>query len=242
MLGSLIGSKSWQWMARGKHPGLKDYFSLGASSPLLTAICDWIEKGYRGLTERVDPAGRCMAWRFWVGGHKPGAIVCGIVRDSSDSVGRPYPLMILGMGNLQGWEKSWQALPLSFEKTWVQMEAIATRLTRDLKELQGDVSHLASPQVQPLGRVSMAGAHRDDGSLNSLAGGPGDTEDTVFIPITGLTPGEEALDIRALMLQVSAAYSGIPKAVFLGGHPACPMAAIFRRPLQPHDFTRLWTP
>ncbi|MHC1742015.1 MAG: TagF domain-containing protein [Syntrophobacteraceae bacterium] len=241
MLGSLIGSNKWQWMARGKHPGLKDYFSLGATSPLLAAITDWIEKGYRGLTERVDPAGRRIAWRFWIGGHKPGAIVCGIVRDSSDSVGRPYPLMILGMGDLQGWEKAWQALPLAFDKTWTQMEAIATRLTRDLKELQGDVSCLASPQLQPVGQASLADGPRNDGTFNSADAGQGDSEGTVFFPISGLSPGEEALGIKALMHQLSTAFSGIPKAVFLGGPPASPMAAIFRRPLQPQDFTRLWT-
>lgn len=241
MLGSLIGSKRWQWTARGKHPGLKDYFSVGADSPLLTAICDWIEKGYRGLTERVDPAGRRIAWRFWVGGHKPGAIVCGIVRDSSDSVGRPYPLMILGMGDLQGWEKSWQALSLAFDKTWTQMEAIATRLTRDLKDLQADVGSLASPQLPRLGSLSPGMSPTHDASRESLDRGQADPNGTFFLPIIGLTPGEEPLAIQALMFQWASTCSDIPKAVFLGGHPALPMAAIFRRPLQPQDFTRLWT-
>jgi type VI secretion system protein VasJ len=250
MLGSLIRPNKWQWMARGKHPGLKDYFSLGAASPLLVGICDWIEEGYRGLTERVDPAGRRIAWRLWVGGHKPGAIVCGIVRDSSDSVGRPYPFIILGIGQLQGWEKAWASLPLAFDKTWTQMEAIATRLSRDLKDLQGDVSCLAPPRLEadavgavPIGSdVTRDTSPVDNDTLDLKPQRPGDSDEgSVFMAIKGLTPGEEALGVAWLMHQVTGTISDIPKAVFLGGNPVCPMAAIFRRPLQPHDFTRLWS-
>jgi type VI secretion system protein VasJ len=250
MLGSLIRSNKWQWMARGKHPGLKDYFSLGATSPLLTAICDWIEKGYRGLTERVDPSGRRIAWRFWVGGHKPGIILCGIVRDSSDSVGRPYPLMILGMGDLQGWEKAWDRLPLAFDRTWTQMESIATRLSRDLKGLQGEVDCLPSPRLQPneagirpAGNETAPDRGLQDGdTLDAGPPGQDDPDDaTCFLPMKGLNPGEEAEGVAALMHQVAGALPDIPKAVFLGGHPARPTLAIFRRPLQPQDFTRLWS-
>jgi type VI secretion system ImpM family protein len=250
MLGSLIGSNKWQWMARGKHPGLKDYFSLGATSPLLAALCDWIEKGFRGLTERVDPAGRRIAWRFWVGGHKPGVILCGVVRDSSDSVGRPYPLMILGMGEMQGWEKAWGTLPLAFEKTWTQMEAIATRLSRDHKELQTEVGCLASPRLEPVetGLAPQADEPRQGNApqvahlldlKNQVQANP--DEGTVFLPIEGSAPSEEAAGIAALMNQLTVLLPDIPKAVFLGGHPARPMVAVFRRPLQPQDFTRLWT-
>jgi|WetSurMetagenome_2_1015567.scaffolds.fasta_scaffold86132_2 type VI secretion system ImpM family protein len=250
MLGSLIGSHKWQWVARGKHPGLKDYFSLGATSPLLAAFCDWIEKGYRGLTERVDPVGRRTAWRFWVGGHKPGTILCGIVRDSSDSVGRPYPLMILGMGELQGWEKAWSTLPMAFDKTWTQMEAIATRLARDLKELQVEVSCLASPQFQPVESGSgpradearQGNAPQDADSLELRNQGLANPDEgTVFLTIEGSAPGEETTGVAALMSRLAGVLPDIPKAVFMGGHPARPMVAVFRRPLQPQDFTRLWT-
>lgn len=250
MLGSLIRSNKWQWMARGKHPGLKDYFSVGADSPLLTAICDWIERGYRGLTERVDPAGRRIAWRFWVGGHKPGTLLCGIVRDSSDSVGRPYPLMILGIGELKGWEKAWDRLPLAFEKTWTQMEAIGARMSRDLKELQGEVARIVSPRLEPPGKDF----GRSGGNASEIRRPTkGDTEDpqpqagdnsgngTFFMEIKCLLPGEEAFELVSLLEPLARSSGDVPKAVFLGGHPARPMVAIFRRPLQPHDFTRLWS-
>ncbi len=250
MLGSLIRRNKWQWMARGKHPGLKDYFSLGAESPLLAAICDWIERGYRGLTERVDPAGRRIAWRFWVGGHKPGAILCGIVRDSSDSVGRPYPLMILGIGELKGWERAWGRLPLAFEKTWTQMEAIGARMARDLKDLQSEVACIATPRLEPLeeGLARVGGdapgirRPRQDETLGPQPQISDDVNDgTVFTEIKGLLPGEEAFELASLMEPLVRSYEEVPKAVFLGGHPARPMLAIFRRPLQPHDFTRLWS-
>ena len=39
--------KRWQWVICGKHPGVKDYFHLGPNLPMVAALADWIEKGYR---------------------------------------------------------------------------------------------------------------------------------------------------------------------------------------------------
>jgi len=89
----------------GKHPVAMDYFHLGTSAPLVNAFGAWIENGYQKV---VSPARNGLAlhsWRFWARGIQKGHIACGVVRDSSDSTGRPYPLLVMGIGKLPGWEK-----------------------------------------------------------------------------------------------------------------------------------------
>jgi type VI secretion system protein VasJ len=51
---------------------------------------------------------------------------CGLGRDSSDSIGCPYPLLIMGEGRLKGWEKRWSQLPVQLNRTWKRMESIVT--------------------------------------------------------------------------------------------------------------------
>lgn len=90
----------WQWVICGKHPGLKDYFQLGPNLPMVAALADWIEKGYRGVAGARTLASNLLSWRFWAAGPDRNTLLCGILRDSSDSVGRPYPLLVAGSGPL----------------------------------------------------------------------------------------------------------------------------------------------
>ena len=71
----------------------------------------------------ATPAGIC-SWRFWAKGANKKALVCGVARDSSDSVGRPYPLLVVGTGPLADWEDEWELLPAACENTWNQMDVM----------------------------------------------------------------------------------------------------------------------
>ena len=81
-------------------------------------------------------------------GPRKGFLACGLLRDSSDSLGRPYPLLIIGSGSLQGWEERWDLLPLACERSWEQMESIATGTFLDFEHLQEEVRRIEPPRPQ----------------------------------------------------------------------------------------------
>jgi type VI secretion system protein VasJ len=102
MLGSIKLKHSWEWSATGKHPAALDYFQLGSKAPLVNAFAGWIEDGYQKLLTRKRTGSTFCSWRFWAKGIRKGYIACGVGCNSSDSAGRPYPLMVMGIGRLSG--------------------------------------------------------------------------------------------------------------------------------------------
>ena len=90
----LTAPEGWRFAAFGKHPGAKDYIRLGSTTPMLEGIADWVDKGYAGIEGKKKGMADAASWRFWSKGFGPGALVCGVVRDSADRLGRPYPLLV----------------------------------------------------------------------------------------------------------------------------------------------------
>src|SRR5512145_774650 len=107
-------SQSWMWAAYGKHPAIKDYFRVGQDFPLLRVFVSWVENGYKQFTPERDTAMQ-NSWHFWARGAASDSIVCGLVKDSSDGIGRNYPLLIIGTGPLREWAENWDLLPLACE-------------------------------------------------------------------------------------------------------------------------------
>ena len=68
--------------------------------------------------------------------------------DSSDGIGRNYPLLIIGTGLLRGWEEQWDLMPLACEKIWSGIEYIATQNFNDLKKLETEVTNIRQPQPE----------------------------------------------------------------------------------------------
>lgn len=139
----------WRWSTLGKHPAARDYFHLGEQNPFASALSEWMDSGYRRISEqREKGAYPIQSWRFCLKGHKKGHIVCGIVRDSCDGVGRPYPILVLGTGSLEKWEGYWDLLPYALERTWCEMEHLSTSRYTGLKELEEDLHILPPPQAE----------------------------------------------------------------------------------------------
>ena len=90
MLGSIIQNRKWNWAAVGKHPSAKDYIRIGGGSALLDAVAQWSANGYHELSPGKTQQPVYRSWRFWLKGIKKGSIICGLGRDSSDSIGRPF--------------------------------------------------------------------------------------------------------------------------------------------------------
>lgn len=243
MLGSL---KCWNWAVSGKHPVAGDYFQIGSDSPMLTALSDWVKKGYQLLiSENKYPPDR-HSWRFWIKGQKKGHLVCGVVRDSSDNIGRPYPLLIVGEGRLDKWSDYWELLPAVLDKTWNHMEHLSTKRFIDFKQLEDDVPFIINPVPQWPDASAFV-----QGKFNSE---PNDLHKSMKFKIRDLEKNGEFLApirIGTLFDPVSVAVEwnllirkktkNIPNFVLMGGIPEKVFLAVFNRPLVSRDFVRLWS-
>ena len=128
----------WHWAAMGKHPAARDFMEAGQGFPLFDALSQWMEKGYEERL-RGNRATSLHSWRFWARGGRKNSVVCGLLKDSCDTIGRLYPLLVMGTGELEEWEEHWDLLPLACENTWSQMESFSTRMYKTFQELQQDL-------------------------------------------------------------------------------------------------------
>jgi len=253
MLGIGKPKNRWNWAACGKHPVARDYFRLSLNTSLLAAFERWVEKGYQVLSSK-QLSTQCMySWRFWAKGIKKGNLICGVAKDSSDSIGRPYPLIIMGDGMLDGWEDHWDLLPHAFETTWDQIEYISSRRFENLKGLEYEVCAIKNPKPDWLEWKSQS---RNQGKLQSLTNALTISKDNdqvkekadclakkmeCLVPLD-IQIDEDPLDIAShwnSLLKVNS--SDVPNAVFLGGVPEKRFLAVFNRSLNASDFVGLWS-
>lgn len=244
MLGSVESSKAWRWAARGKHPAARDYFCLGRNSLLIKALSDWMEKGYQALHSKQRVSSMLSSWRFWAKGPEKETLVCGVGRDSSDSLGRPYPLLIVGTGPLEGWQDQWNLLPIACEKTWRQIEHLSTKRFLDLKQLEDEVRLLKPPYPHWSDFVSQRGdlemSSWNPGAVESKAASLA-TERELLVPLEGGPSNDHVAAADLWHSFLKAHTKVIPNAVFMGGVPDETYLAVFKRPLVPSDFVLLWS-
>jgi len=158
VLGFFKLKRSWEWAAYGKHPVARDYFSTCDHIPILKAFSAWVEKGFQSL----KPGQSKESWnsfRFWIKGPQKDLIL-GTLHDSSDSIGRKFPLLIIGTGPLKDWEKNWEMLTHICEKTWTRAEYLACKRYSDIKMLESDIR--AMPTLQADGSDHTDKNHQAD--------------------------------------------------------------------------------
>ena len=239
------GERAWRFAAAGKHPVAKDFLSIGQVFPLAGSLADWMVRGYAGAGE---PGGRSACfWRFWMRGGGRDQIACGLLRGSCDSIGRPYPFLVLGAGPAPGWEQNWDRVPSACAGTWQQMEKLCCGVFTDVSRLEQGVLSLKAPAT--------------DWGISRDAAGPGRESDPepdprtppcllrdqgyrdaewLALPATACAdPAGDAISRAGRILRDRS--SGPPTAAFIGGSPGAPRYAVFRRPLKRADFTRLWS-
>ncbi|UCE35079.1 MAG: DUF2094 domain-containing protein, partial [Deltaproteobacteria bacterium] len=169
-----------------------DYFQLGGVAPLSRAFSAWIESGYQRLLTKNLVDRKFHSWRFWARGIRKGHIACGVGRDSSDSAGRPYPLLIMGTGTLPGWEENWDLLTSLFEGIWIQIEYLASRPLANLNELESKISQFDRP-IEDWSAVAARG-------LRAQGLGHGHDQNGHTSPWGGIGRGVEALLTRSEFL------------------------------------------
>jgi type VI secretion system protein VasJ len=253
VLGSLGSSGHWHWAAYGKHQAAGDYFRVGGDLPLLNAFAGWVRQGYQTVAAKGVPATGYHSWRFWARGSTRGLLVSGLVRDSSDSHGRPFPLLIVGSGPLLGWEEYWDLVPFACEGGWNQMERLGTKGFETVRELEAEIRKIRSPAAEwsaftaernGLGDRLASAARAARGSLleelkTRAAQLARETEVHVSLD-EGAAPDQFTL--ASLWHSLIRETGGqVPHVVFMGGSPAGSFLLLFRRALMPTDFVRLWS-
>jgi len=244
VLGSIKAKSLWEWSAMGKHPVAMDYFHLGTSAPLVNAFGAWIENGYQKVVSPARNGSAFHSWRFWARGIQKGHIACGVLRDSSDSTGRPYPLLVMGIGKLHGWEENWDLLSFLFEKIWSQIEYLASRRFDDLKQLESEISRIqvtAEDWANCPDHVPDEKGYPHVFSDVQKATEALLTRNECYVSINSEKGGDATLTARYWNCAVKSRTDIVPNAVFMGGIPEKSYLAIFTRSLTSSDFAQLWT-
>ncbi len=244
---------SWCFIAMGKHPVAKDFLKLGESIPLVNDLSTLLETAYSTLTAKSDVAPEFSSWRFWSKGSGKDSLICGMVRESSDKMGRPYPFLIIGSGQLKDWESQWDLLPFACENTWCQFEYLATHKFDSVKKLEEELANIRPPS----GQWSEHTAKRK--SLNQI-GSPLDPFASFLDfkklteQVAGLSDKKEyfvSLDrgpCNDKILQVSLWHhlfkmtvNILPQTLFLGGTLEKAFLATYNRNLKAADAVQLWS-
>lgn len=254
MLGSIESSVQWHWIAYGKHPVAGDFFSLGQKAGILRAFSAWMEKGYEILASKHSSPSSLLSWRFWAKGSGKEGLVCGLVKDSADTVGRPYPLLVVGTGPLKGWEGQWDLLPFACERSWNQIEKLSIRRFQDLQQLEEEIYKIRAPSPQwteyhsERKNLEQPGLNSDSGvssweprNFKNLEASLAEQKEIMVSLDEGSSHDQFTLSslyhsIFKARLQV------LPNAVFMGGTLETTYLAVFQRPLTSADFVKLWSP
>ena len=205
------------------------------------AFSDWVEKGYQILALKMSSSLGC-SFRFWARGAKRETLVLGIGKDSSDSVGRSYPLLIIGEGPLDGWNKQWELLPMACEKTWGRMEYLSAKRFSDFKEFENGIRMLKSP-ASNWSEFDAKNRDLTEGNFEGLKNKVANLskEKAFLVGLNG-----EGIDDVNLVSQLWHSLlkknnKDIPHAVFVGGTTGEVSLAVYRRALNSRDFVQLWT-
>lgn len=240
MLGRVKTERIWQWGAYGKQPWARDYFKIGAAFPILNSFADWIEKGYNTVASKNNPADKQHSWRFWTRDARQDHVICGVVRDSVDAVGRPYPFLIIGSGPLTGWEKKWELLPFAFNNVWGQVEYLCTRMYGDSRVFEAEVSSIRSPVPEWSGYDEEQERLIADTDLNAAALQFSGQQTEGFLRADD-QPSDCFKVIAVYHEAMKRRSEAPPSAVFMGGTLDRTYFAHFRRSLTTADFARLWS-
>lgn len=233
-------SRGWRFAAIGKHPVARDYFRVGEADPLINGFADWVGSGYRALGIGERPATSAFrSYRFFARGPGRDMLACGVLRDSTDAVGRPYPLLLMGCGPL-GWEDAWDLLPLACEKTWEQLEHASAGAPGDMARFDAQVRGTRPPEGNWAGLSARRGALGDREAeiaerVCGQFGRPG-----VLVALGDGASGDLGVAASVGFSRARSLGEGAPNAVFIGGTFERTGLALYGRSLTTPDFAALW--
>ena len=245
MLGLILTEQRWSWNACGKHPVVKDFICLGRTFPLSISMAEWVDKGYSTLKGSLKAGRQPRFWRFWARGTTNGELACGVLRDSSDSIGREYPFLVMGSGRISAWEENWDLIHGACEGVWSRIEYLCTRNPADLAGLERELAATRPPEpdwrnyrtTQEAGMKALQQpptAKLMDARHTSVR-----KEQELRVELNRNTPDHLIL-VSHLLSRIRADGKGVPNAVFTGGTFDDTSLLMYWRPLVVEDFTALW--
>jgi type VI secretion system protein VasJ len=240
MLGRITVERRWQWSASGKHPAAKDFFTVGAELPLARAFSEWTGRGYGELPRKGADSATHLSWRFWTREARRDHVACGVLRDSVDAVGRPYPFLVMGSGPLAEWDNNWDLIPYVCQNVWTQLEYLATKGLASAKALETELQGVRSPVADWDGHREKRERFKDF-PLEALKERLSRLSDTNSFLSLDRQPYDQ-LDLAGICHYLSRQnMKSPPNVVFMGGTVEHTYFAVFRRALSMADFARLWS-
>jgi type VI secretion system protein VasJ len=253
MLGAMRREQYWGWALCGKHPFARDFIRIGQDVPVVKSFLEWVDKGYNLLTMQRNMNNKPVSWRFWAKGAQEGELVCGLIKDSSDSLGRSYPLLIMGSGPLRDWEDRWELLPLACEKPWSEIEYLSSRKVENLENLKTSIRIIKPPRPQWSEFENMEKRDgkteeeydfhipsSEDGNLDRFASLLSEKKE-IIIDLDKKKVHNHFEAVNYLHGLIKMHNKNAPQAMFTGGTVDRSFLALFMRPLLTSDFVRLWT-
>jgi type VI secretion system protein VasJ len=233
MLGIGRAKTGGEFSAYGKHPAFDDFFNLNVGSPLALALSSWVENGAKLAGKQVS---HVHSFRFWMRGIQKDEVVLGLIRDSSDRLGRPYPLLIMGRGILENRDRRWPHIFWAYETVYRAFEELAAFRHEDFKAFEtrlARINFIASssghdPEVLRMAEIIPAW-FRANGKKEWMA-----------LPIASLMAGTDSIPLAGEVRGLFRKKPEVPAAVFLGGVPENSVLTIYRRPLKTYDFSKLF--
>ncbi len=234
----------WQWDVAGKHPAARDFFAVGQKNLMAEAFAEWLRRGAEQLVViSKELLVRSCSWRFWAKTPQNGILTCGVMRNSCDSVGRPFPLLIMGTGKLEDWEKNWELLPFVCESLWSQMEQAASKNYSSFELFQDDVNMFRPPQGRwqetNMEKMVLAGKNESGHDFN-CSPALVEQDQALFLPFQSSCHNDFFDMISSTHSLLKTKINVVPNSLFMGGLIEHPGLALFKRPLSGQDFERMW--
>lgn len=230
-----------------------DFVEVGSRNHLGEAILGWVEKGYETLASKHFTTSSVPSWRFWAKGSGSDALMCGLCKDSSDSLGRPFPLLVFGTGRLSGWKNAWELLPLACERPWREMEYLCAKRFDAFEQFKTGVRQLKAPsrdwsalkeellavETQTVSLPTDDALSCCEGSLEHGGWTVADAQ-VLFCALEQWSFEDVSVVSARLHHLLKRENPEAPSAVFIGGSGVKTFLVVFRRALAPLDFVRLW--
>ncbi len=205
------GLSAYLW---GKHPSFRDFVEAGSPALISKAMRQWLDTNFSRQAGRIKERGFSgISWRFFIRGLERGQAAAGILMESSDSIGRAYPLLLIMEGQLAEGDSQVTGCIAALEPMWQAMEQMAAASYVRPEELHQALAALAEK--------TEAQSMQGPSAVGPAAGG----EDNAW-----------ALEgIRA-----KAGGKPEPRAVFMGGAPSERRLHLVEHGLDPSDFDALF--
>lgn len=253
MFGIIQTKKQWAWTVYGKHPSTKDYITMGREGAFSAALSGWIDKGFRTM-ERGMVKGRKLSWRFTTS-TAGGNLVCGVLKNSHDSMGRTFPLLVMGSGHMNSWTDNWNYIPFACEQVWTRAEHIGSENSCSIDELEELLAKIGKPdehyenyrdQMSRLKDMYLKNSAPvfNNALNNKLNNIDGILRNDCFLfdfGNIGMNSLMSLFSVTRLLNVVKNRAPKPPSMVFWGGTEDNSWICLLNRPLKNEDFQMIWT-